>query len=313
MLRSMTLEELFSDAPYFRAHEGMLNARHRIKNPNDPNSPGLWFVDRDQVLEIASQKSTNYDSRNRDTARADYDFKMVHVKVRDVVIDYHINFEGSRLGWHGQHGDRSKGKLSPSMYQCERQNGALIQYYIPKDRFHTTFEWDEVGRFYCQKPYQIKFIDKNLMLDMQDGQVEQIYAGCEVLRQGRSLVVRKPSVLYGSDVRLICRQPLSFYINEFHEFEQLTSAADHSHGIKDLALLAGSLGYGLSTTVCSGEMSRNPYGILRDLYNLAASTFSEAGMILSREQQDEFRNHVRDIEVRHHYFQVNPGAFTLER
>lgn len=303
---------LFYNAPYYRAHEGIIGARYPIKNPNDPNSPGLWFAMRDEVLDIARQKSVHYNGKNRDTARADYDFEMVHVQVGDVVIDYHINFEGSRLGWNGEYSDRSKDKPF-SLYKYERQNGALIQYHIPKDVFHSTYQWDEVGRFYCKKPYQIKFIDEDLMLDMQDGHVEQLYAGHEVLRQGRSLVVRKPSVMYGSDVRLICTQPLSFYIEEYRQYQQSINNTNQSLAtMQEFALMAGGLGHGLSMTVHPREKSINPYGTLRYIYNLAVTVFRTAGMGLSREQQDEFRNHVSDIESRHHYFEVNPGAFTLE-
>ncbi len=87
-MRKIKFENLFYNAPYYQAHEGIIGARYPIKNPNDPNSSGLWFAVRDEVLDIARQKSAYYNGKNRDTARADYDFEMVHVQVGDVVIDY---------------------------------------------------------------------------------------------------------------------------------------------------------------------------------------------------------------------------------
>lgn len=334
-MRKITLEELFADAPYYRRHEAFIGAKYHIKDPDDPNAPGLWFAKTPGQIIVAKKKPRlNHSLRiafgnghiegdtddfavamgegSKEATLRQYDFIPVEIAPGDAIYDYHLTFKGFRDGWDG---DLSRMGADPDayfsgMYKAERDNGALIRTVIPAAEFHAKYELDEVGKCYREKPYRKKFVEGNQMVILPDGTAEQIAAECEAILIGNDFSFQKLPIHSGSDTRLICGQPLSFYTKELMDFQgpQPSSGDPLRDLMGHMALSLGDEGLGYHGIVVTrpGQKPRNPYGAFLGIYNMAASAFNKAGMKLSEEQQGEFDNHLRDITLRFDYFERNP-------
>lgn len=321
-MKKITLTDLFSDAPYFRAHEGIIGARYHVKDPNDPNAPGLWFAKEDGQILVARQKprlkkSTSItihpDGRvegdveehnvsmghgSKEATLAQYEFIPTAVEAGDAIYDYHLTFKGSRDGWNWE--DKSSGGIA-GMFKAERDNGALTQTVIPAEEFHARYDLDEVRHSYFEKPYQKKFITENLMVEMPDGSVEQIAENCEAVLKFDQFSFQHPSINSGFEQRVICGQPLDFYTREALTYlEGQTSRRDvmehGDHGLGFMGVQAGR----------PGQKLRNPYGSFFGMYSMAKEAFNKAGMVLSPEQRGEFDRHYDDIAKRYAYFEAHP-------
>lgn len=329
-MKKVSLVDLFNDAPYFRSFEGLVGAKYHIKDPNDPNAPGLWFAKAPERILVAKHKprlnttttisfgsdgikgdvddfKTLMGSGSKEATLAKYEFIPTDVEVGDAIYDYHITFNGFRDGW--DQNDRSPGWAS-RMYKAERDNGALTQKVIPAADFHARYILDETNQCYREKPYQKKFVQENLMVEMPDGSVEQIPENCEVILKDGNFSFQKPSINSGFEERIIQGQPLEFYTREAVQMRapRKPSEDDLKNLFNDMTLNMGGVGLGFMgvTVGRRGEKLRNPYGSFVGMYAIAKHAFNEAGMVLSPEQQGEFDRHVQDIAQRYAYFEAHP-------
>lgn len=286
----LSLSEFFAHAPMFRWHEGIVGARYHIKNPRDPDTAGLWIVEQPQRLEIATHANRpksykDFEPETREEARSDYDFKMVDVQIGDAVYNYYLHFDGARDGM-------SKTEIMPSdFYSVMRSNGALVQYYIPKDILKRDYVLDIERNEYRSKPFPMRFVLQDCFVSVSSG-VEHVPAFCEARLDRGEFSFSRPGVFAGFNERLICGQPLQFYVREFGDVLS-----------KDLSW------YALSTTTVGLAISnrgpKNPCESLKNMFETYANAF-EKHNILNDEQKAEFSAHIKDIGERHAYFENHP-------
>ncbi len=286
----LSLSEFFAHAPMFRWHEGIVGARYHIKDLRDPDAAGLWIVEEPQRLEIATHANRpksydNFEPETREEARSDYDFEMVDIQAGDAIVNYYLHFDGARDGM-------STTEIIPSdFYSVMRSNGALIQYHIPKDILKRDYVLDIERREYRSKPFPMRFVLQDSFVQASGG-VEHLPAFCEARLDRGQFDFSRPGVFAGFNERLVCGQPLQFYVREFGDVLG-----------KDLSWCAVStMTVGLSI---SNRGPQNPYENFKSMFETYARAFDKHN-ILTDEQKAEFSAHIQDIGARHAYFENHP-------
>lgn len=294
MVNIVSIEDYFSDAPYYREHEAICGAAYCVKNPEDSYAAGLWFAKIPERIEIAKRVSVNTSMKiptSREVARREYEFSIVDIKPGDAVINEYIEFEGSRDG----HDHKSRD--FHLFYETLYNNGALIRFHIPQDQFRAEYEFDDVWKTWRKKPFQIKFAPADSYVRMTDGSVEQIKRQSDVFLKNGTIVTKSPHMLSGIYERIICGQPLEFYMSTAQEML--------GHNPNLLGPVPHALGLSLRIDFDRNRKllpSSNPYHSMKALYMQARSLFEKPGFVLTERQRKEFDAHFHDVMCKYSYF-----------